>query len=252
MATAIRLMVILAIWCAGNISSDAELAEEVDGPEYSKESGVTIELTRLEVTESFLALSYKIRNGSSHDVWICSRVSSTTFELFLTHDKQTLLIRRRLDVPTKRIWHRPPSPGTYTRLRPGAEQTESLQIDLPATTHFEYIDLDVQEVAWTPRRLALEIGYYDTDLPALIGGIFAIADKFSLEGWSLYPEIRETYFRGLGVRGALADFYDINKDPDGTGCVHIGYSYQALTGEKVLRMEVNGVAIPYKGRIESE
>jgi hypothetical protein len=197
-------------------------------------------------------LTYTIGNNSDHDVWVCTEVSSIPFELYLTHDRETLLIRKRLDVPTKGVWRRPPAPGTYLRIEPGAAKSEAIQIDLPAKTRSVYADIATKGVAQIVRRLAVEVGYYDTDLPALVRGIFAIADTFGLEGWTLYPDIRRIYFRGLGVRGALSAFYDMNKDPDNEGRVRIEYSHQALTGEKVLRMEINGIAIPYRGLIEAD
>jgi hypothetical protein len=233
------------------MASHAEQAKEVTGPDDGKATVVTIELTKLEVTDFSLGLTYTIRNSSDHDVWVCSEVSSIPFEVYLTHDKQTLLIRKRLDVPCGKIWHRPPAAGTYIRLRPSAAQPESVLIDLPVAPKSVYATVDAAEVAQTVRRLALEIGYYDEDLPALVRSIFEVADKFSPESWDLDPNILKTYFPGLIVRGALSDFDVINKDPYGEGHVYIECSYQAL-GEKVLRMEINGVAIPYRGRIETE
>jgi hypothetical protein len=224
----------------------------VTGPDEGKATAVTIELTKLEVTDSSLELTYTIRNSSDHSVWVCSEVGSMPFEMYLTHDQQTLLLRKRLDVPSTAVWNRPPAAGTYTRLGPGAAQPESMLLDLPVTQKAIYASVTTTEVPQTVRRLALEIGYYDEDLPALVRGIFDVADKFSPESRNLDPNIERTYFRGLAVRRALGAYDIMNQDPYGEGRISIGYSYQALVGEKVLRMEVNGVAIPYRGRIEKE
>jgi len=104
----------------------------------------------------------------------------------------------------------------------------------------------------------LEIGYYNEDLFALARNICAISDQFSAEGWKLYvttsgvdPNMWHTYFRGITARGALADFEMMNKDPAGRGYVYLNYSYEALA-EEILRLDINGVAIPYHGRIERE
>jgi hypothetical protein len=240
-----RLMQVLVICCACSVVSHTERAGGVNGPDNTKETGVTIELTKLEVTGSSVGLSYDIRNGSEHDVWVCSKVSSIPFEAYLTHDEQTLLIRKRLEVPCDKIWRGTPTAGTYIRLSPGAAQPESLRLDLPVTPKSVYATVDAAEVAQTVQRLALEIGYYDGDLPALVRSIFEVADKFSPESWNLDPNLREVYFRGLAVRSALSGFDVINKDPYGSGRVYVEYSHRALTGERVLRMEINGVAIPY-------
>jgi len=238
MKTAARLAGIVAVCCLCNMVSHAQEADEASGPGHSERASVTIELTRFEVSDSCLALDYRIKNGSDHDVWVCSRPSSIPFEMYLTQDKQSLLIRKRLDVPTTVIWHRPPAPGTYVRLNAGADQRESLLIDLPVEPVTVYASGGT-ESASTVTRLAVEIGFYDEDLPALIDNIIAVADMFRVTSWDVPWEILDTYFRGLRVPRLL------NADPYGQGYVHIEYNGQALTGEKVLRMEINGVSIPY-------
>lgn len=247
---------ILGVCCLCNIASHAQRVGALNGPNDSKGQAVTMELRKLEITDASLGLSYTIKNESDHEVWICSEVCVTSipYEMYLTHDQQTLLIRRRLEVPTFKVWARPPAPGKYTRLRPGAVQPESLLIDLPARPTFLYAPQTTEVVAQTVRRVVLEIGYFDEDLPALLRSIRAVGDQFSNEGWKLYtarlnPDMWQTYFRGLRAHTAAGDFGIINKDPESKGYAYLNYSYQALI-EKVLRMEINGVGIPYKGRIE--
>lgn len=248
----IRIMEMLAICTMCDMACHAGQADDVNSPVDGREAAVTIELTKLEVTDTSLEFSYKIRNHSGHDVWVCSEVSSAPFEVFLTHDTQTLLIRKRLDVPCNAIWARPPAPGKYICLGPAEDRQDTLRIDLPVMPRFMYASQGMEVVTCTVRRLLLEIGYYDEDLPALIRRILEVADQFNAQAWSLHPDVRETYFRGLSVRSALLGFDLIDKDPYAEGYVYIYYSRQALTGEKTLRMEINGIAIPYSGPIESE
>jgi hypothetical protein len=243
MDAARRILKVLAICCLCNMASHAQPADPADGLDASKGLTVTIELMKLEVTDSSLGLTYAIRNGSDHDVWVCTDVSSVPFEVYLTNDGQTLLIRKRLDVPTTVVWHRPPPAGTYRRLSPGTARAESLLLDLPVAQKTVYASPTAAEPFQTVRHLTLEIGYYDEDLPALVRSIFDMAEKFNLESGTPDPNMERTYFRGLAVRRALASYGTINDDPDGTGYVRIDYSYQALTGEKVLRMEISGVGI---------
>ena len=245
MGTSMGIMAMVLLCCVCNMGSDAEQGGQVNGQDTMSETGVTIELTKLEVTDSSLQLSYEITNSSDHDVWVCSRVSSIPYEAFLVHDTQTLLIRKRLDVPSMAVWTRPPAAGTYVCVEPGVALPESLSLDLPVIRRFVYANVGATEVPQTVRRLALEIGYYDEDLPGLVRSIFDVADKFSPESWNLDPNTEGTYFRGLAVRRALADYDIINKDPYGEGRVYIHYSYQALTGEKLLRIEIDGVSIRY-------
>jgi hypothetical protein len=254
MNTTTKIMSILALWCGCATVTHAGEAGYVSDPNdgNSSKGAVTVELTKLEVTDSALALTYSVRNGLNRDIWVCSEVSSIPFEVFLRHDKQTLLIRKRVDVPSNITWRRPPTPGTYVRLSPGDSRPESLRIDLPVCPQFVYTNHDQTTVAQTLRRLTLEIGYYDEDLPALVRSIFEVADRFSPGVSTPDPNMLNTYFRGLAVRGALSGFDVINKEPYNQGQVYIDYSYQALTGEKVLRMEINGLAIPYNGDAERE
>ncbi len=205
----------------------------------------------LAVNASTLTLSYNIINGTGRDAWVCSSsASSQPFEVFLTSDKHTLLIRKRLDVPSTAMW-RPPGPvGTYVRIAPGASLADSVRIVVPVSSRFLYASPDTTELAQTVTRLALEIGYYDGDLPAVIRSIIAVAEKSGLTPLDVPPGLLDTYFRGLRVRAVLGFFDRENKDPYGQGRISISYSGQALTDEKVLRVNVNDVSIPYKGYSE--
>jgi hypothetical protein len=218
-----------------------------NGPDMIRDAAVAVEITKLDLNESRLSLSYSIKNGTSRDAWICSEVGSIPFEVFLTSDKQTLVIRKRLDVPCSRRWRGLAPVGAYVRVAPGASLVESAEIALPVSPAVLYASGYATESTQPVRHLALEIGYYDEDLPALIHSIFAVADKSGLTSLDVPADILDTYFRGLRVRGVLGGFDDMNKDPYGQGCVRIVYSDQALTGEKVLRLDVNDVSIPYKG-----
>lgn len=245
MKTVERIAKLLVICCACTVLSPAENTE---GPDMREPAGVTIEITELDVNDSTLTLSYNITNGTARDAWVCSSIGfSEPFEVFLTPDKQTLLIRKRLDVPTTAMW-RPPGPvGTYVRIAPGASFADLMRIAVPVNPRFLYASPDRTELAQTVTGLALEIGYYDADLPLMIRSIIAAAEKSGLTVLDVPGSLLDTYFRGLRVRGALGDFDRVNEDPYGQGSVLVRYSGQALTDEKVLRVDVNDVSIPYEG-----
>lgn len=237
---------LLAICCVCTVLSPAENTE---GPDMSEPAGVTMEITELDISDSTLTLYYSITNGTDRDAWVCSSIAASPepFEVFLTPDKQTLLIRKRLDVPATAIW-RPPGPvGTYVRIAPGTSLADSVQIAVPVNPRFLYASSDKTELAQTVTGLALEIGYYDGDLPGIIREIIAVAEKSGLTVSDVPGSLLDTYFRGLRVRGIFGDFDRMNEDPYGQGCVLIRYSRQALTDEKVLRVDVNNVSIPYEG-----
>jgi hypothetical protein len=248
-----RILKVLAVCCLCNMASHAQPAGTGSSPELSQASGVTMEITELDVNDSTLTLSYNIVNGTDRDAWVCSSSASfEPFEVFLTSEKQTLLIRKRLDVPSTAMW-RPPGPvGTYVRIAPGASLADSVRIAVPVSPRFLYASRDTTALARTVTRLALEIGYYDADLPLIIRNIIAVADKSGLAIHDVPWGILDTYFRGVRVRAVLGDFDSVNKDPYGQGRVSIRYSGQALTDEKVLRVDVNNVSIPYKGYSEQE
>jgi hypothetical protein len=251
MDAARRILKLLAVCCLCNMASHAQPAGPVNAPEPSKSPPVTMELTGLEVTDSTLTLGYKIINGTDYDAWVYSSIaSSKPFEVFLTPDKQTLLIRKRLDVPTT-VMARPSFPvGTYVRIAPGASLADSVRIAVPVSPVFLYASQDTTELAQTVTGLALEIGYYNADLPGIIQDIIALAGKSGLTILDVPGGLVDTYFRGLRVRVSLGDFDQVNKDPYGQGRISIAYSGQALTDEEVLRVHVNNVAIPYKGHSE--
>jgi len=123
------LILTLILWISLTMCPQVEC-----GQNGKEEAGVTIELTKLDVNDTTLDLSYKIKNNSDHEVWICDDVdfylTSIDFEVYLSEDEQTLLIRRRFDVPTIVYWPIWPY-GRYVLLRSGQERTESLSLDVP-------------------------------------------------------------------------------------------------------------------------
>ena len=236
---------------AGSIK--AEDANDLDG---QQEPAVTIALTRLDVNDTNLELRYKIKNNTDHDVWVCDSIDTRrtfNFEVFLAEDAETLVIRRRLDVPTSAIWRVRPV-GEYILLRQGESRPESLALSLPIQPTFAYASKGPTEVTEFIKCIVLEIGFYDEDLPAMIRSILQAAENFIGTTSGVDSAIIKDYFRGLLVKsslGTLESFNTVNKDPYGEGNILITYSYQALTGEKVLSIKLDGVSIPYQGRVQS-
>jgi hypothetical protein len=100
------------------------------------------------------------------------------------------------------------------------------------------------------RRLVLEIGFYDEDLPKLIRDILEIAEKLNCLEYSEHTtDLFMYYFKGAWIAqlfGGLTGFEE-NRYKEGNEEINIPYTRQQLSGEQVLRIEVDGVNIPYLG-----
>jgi hypothetical protein len=165
----------------------------------------------LDVNDQTLELRYKVKNDSDHDIWVCDSVGfiEDEFEVFM-EDDQTLLVRKRLDVPTFVVYYIWPE-GQYSRLRAGEERVKSLSINLPVHHHWMFMPrLEKQGVIYA-RRLVLEIGYHTKDLAQII----------------------------LDLKGS-------GDDPNKYNKAIISYLHSANEGEHVLRITVDGLLIPYE------
>ncbi len=230
-------------------------AESGDDPNNLEDKVVTIELTKLDVNDTTLELSYRIKNNTVHDVWICDDVAfyltSLDFEVFLSEDVQTLLIRRRLDVPTNVEWAINPR-GHYVLLRSGQERTESLSLEVPVISQRVFVFPSKRVTSDHAKRLVLEIGFYNEDLPGTIREILETAEKLNctrLEYSEYHTDLFQRYFKGIWIAhqlfGGLSGFEE-HTYKEGSEEIIIPYSWQRFGGEQVLRIDVDGVYIPYE------
>ena len=227
-------------------------AESGDDTNNTEEKIPTIELTKLDMNNTTLELCYKIKNRTEHNVWICDDIhvfAKLDFEVYMSEDEQSLLIRRRLDVPTAWQWAACPY-GRYVLLRPDQERTESLSLALPAQPCrlFEGVRPNDDHA----RCLVLEIGFYNEDLPRMIRDILEIAEKLNcarLEYHEYLTDLFMRYFKGIWIAhqlfGGLSVFEDLTYK-EGNEEIEIPYTWQRFGGEQVLRMQVDGVHIPYE------
>ena len=229
-------------------------ADSGDDPNKEEKKVVTIELTKLDVNDTTLELSYKIKNNTDHDVWICDDAYANTalldFEVYLSEDEQTLLIRRRHDVPTDMVWGAWPY-ARYVLLRSGQDRTESLSLDVPVRPCCVFA---IPEAASDHARcLVLEIGFYNEDLPGMIREILEMIEKLNCarpEPSEYGTAFFQRYFKGIWIAhqvfvGGLSGFEKYTYK-EGSEEITIPYTRQNLIGEQVLRIEVNGVHIPYE------
>ncbi len=219
-----------------------------------EESVVSMELTHFEITDANLELGWNIKNNTDHDVWVCDTINAYNpsykqFEVYMPEDEQTLLIRRRLDVPTVLVWAVHPQ-GRYVLLRSGQEQNESLSLDVPVKHQHGFSS--GRTMSDHARRLVLEIGFYNEDLPGMIRDIIEIEEKLNCV--QLQPVEYENplfiyFFKGIWIAhkfyAGLSNFEE-HVYQEGNEEITIPYTWQNLGSEQVLRIEVDGVSIPYE------
>ena len=221
-----------------------------------------IVVTTLDVNDQTLEVGLKIINNTNHDVWVCNGYdrddgSIRYFDRFMATDDKTLVLRRRYNLPSAGIVERFPSPFHYPRLRPGQEKVESHSFTLPVTSsspvfHTSAGGLHVESA----QRLAIEIGFYDEDLRALILNVVEIAESLRCDdsalrnvqlgksAWLYYRFFGGFKIAGLFKTGDITYFRDsVTSDGDE---ILTPPMQQSLNGEQVLRIEVENRSIPFR------
>ena len=210
-----------------------------------KTNAPTIAVTNLDINDKTLRLSYEIRNDSTQDVWILAGTTSSSVDatVFMDKDGRTLIIRNRLDVPSRvfaELFY-----GRYVRLLAGKIQTESVSINVPIhPQHGLGSGLQPRDLV-NATRLAIEIGYYSGDLLGMISNILEKAEKISDEIGDDADDLRyiKTIFGGFLYFNKCQEILT-QRDEE----ILIPYTHQALKGEKILCATVNGLRIPYEGK----
>jgi len=219
-----------------------------DSTEQNDAEPVMIVLTKLEVTDKTLELGYKIKNTSDHDVWVCDSLNlccEGNFEVFLGQDGQTLMLRRRLDLTPEPgiIWVAIPI-GRYIRFGPGQERAESFSLDVPVEPQTMFVN--ERGNAEYARRLVMEIGFYNEDLPKMVRSILEVAERLGC-GYvdpEYKSDIVRRYFKGLLIKNQYRglsyfdQYYGTSIDKFET--VYTGGNL----GEQVARIAVENLYIP--------
>ena len=254
---ALSLILTLTVWIS--LVRCPEAAHGQDGGDLADQNDmdtVMIALTKLDVNDQNLKLSYEIRNDSNHDIWICEDLNddnsdSEPYEVFFAKDGQTLVIRRRLDVEAE-IEMYIPITSRYVRLRPGENWIESISLLLPVQHILGYAS-PRREKGLYATQLVIEIGYYTGDLPGMVRDILDVAEKLDWQRFDQYgcdPDILRNYFSGMRIAahfGGLSIFYETNNDLSKE--IRIPYTERLLKGEQILRITAGDVLIPYSGEI---
>jgi hypothetical protein len=250
MNTHVRIVLMLVLCAFLTDGTTAEKSTGVVG--NTRGHDMTIVLTKLEVSEKALLLCFDIRGNSEKDVWYCDTVNvfaEPPFEVFLDEDGQTLLLRRRLDVPAERTLYAAP-PGKYVRLAPGETHHQAVSLDLPVRARRLFSGGQIHGIQY-PTRLALEVGFYAGDLPGMVRTILSDAQRLRSNDASISEcneAIVQSYFGGFLVErhlGGLRGFSERNQGSDLSREVIIPYTFRDLKGERCAKLVVDGISIPY-------
>ena len=235
-----------------------EEPEDVITPE--EDTIVKVVLTKLDVNDQTIEVGLKIINNTDHDVWVCNGYeraggSIRYFERFMGKDDKTLVLRRRYNLMLTWLEREDiPRNFRYLRLRPGEEKAESHSFTLPVTPLSVFL-LSPKGNAESAQRMAIEIGFYDEDLRALILGVVDMAERMGCDD-SAISAVRlsgpqSLYFRFFGgfqiarlfTTENITYFRDsVTSDGDE---ILMPPMDQSLNGEQVLRIEVDNLPISY-------
>jgi len=210
-----------------------------------KAGAPTIDVKSLNIGDNTLKLSYEIKNDSEHDIWICEDIDAGyahQFEASMAEDGQTLLVRKRLDVP---LWACRNLPnGRYVRLRPGQIRMESLTMPLPVCPQFVFFGAPKpREGTEYAKHLTLEIGFFSGNLYEMVSGVVQEAERLPQTEQG-DPTKAHTFIGGPLHFTRLNEWV---RDRDNE--VMVTYSHQTLKGEQVLRTTIDDQLIPYEHRI---
>ena len=220
-------------------------------------------LMKLDVNDQTLEVGLKIINNTGHDVWVCNGYnrgeSIRYFERYMDKDYKTLVLRRRYNLSSEGIIvERYPSPFRYLRLRPGQEKVESHSFTLPVTSiNLFHAPGEGRLNVESAQRLAIEIGFYDEDLRALILGVVEIAERLGCDESAIRNvessdasamRLYYRFFGGLNIAGLFTtdsiSWFRNSVKSDGDEIL-MPTMHQSLNGEQVLRIEVDNLPIPF-------
>jgi len=253
------ISLVMAVALCVVLAGTTQAKEGTDVLDGLEDATVKIALTKFDLGDAALQLSWKITNDTDRDVWVCTGVSlagKSGIDRLSDKDGRTLLLRRQFELPKGTGWEHVHK-GEYTRLHPGQENAESYSLALPVflSSEFGYSYPHGESAD----RLALEIGYYDEDLPRLILHVAEVAQKLGCDlsgsslDWTGDLAIADRFFGGWSIARIFNgdSFFRnaVESDADKLVFPHLG---QVFRGEKVVRVTIDGVSLPYEGGIWPE
>lgn len=204
----------------------------------------TIYVTKLDITDKALSLVYEIKNDTEDDAWILVgwyRVSDNTFGMGvgvqISEDGHTLTIGARFKGTTPGMGFQPVE-GRFVRLRPGDSQTESIFMRLPAYLGPQSEHAGRQEQAIKhATRLAIELGYYQGNLPERILKTLKPPENVLPENPNYTPVSPNAFSMGNESLNSRDDELLIYED--------ISSEFKSEE-EQVIRTVIENLSIPYE------
>ncbi len=256
-----KLMSLLMVMLLCVVLAQYPRAESADVAIAKEDPIVKIVVTTLDVNGQTLEVGLKIINNTNHDVWVCNGYDRDDgiryFDRFMATDDKTLVLRRRYNLLSAALVERFPSPFRYLRLRPGQEKVESHSFILPVTSTSPVFHTSVGgRNVDSAQRLAIEIGFYDEDLRALILGVVDMAERIGYDDSALSAVTSSgplsLYYRFFGgfkiarlFKTENITYFRDSVTSDGDEIL-TPPMHQSLNGEQVLRVEVDNLSIPFK------
>ncbi len=173
---------------------------------WSDPNGVTMTIVESKVTEETLDVRYRIINGLQRDIWICESMfaspigGGTDYEVYLSEDEESLVVRRRLNVPGIGREFVVPPVATYLRLSGGQQRLESIILPLPVRPVMLFYPRRSLNVA-SVTHLRMEIGYHESTLPeeivkrqAIPPNVYALTTDRARVLMCPYPDLRYTEY----------------------------------------------------------
>jgi hypothetical protein len=213
---------------------------------------LTINITKIDISDTALNLTWEIRNDSSRDGWILagwgkynSRFGTgMSAGMSISEDGSTITISARSNVQEKSVSSTPssiePVYAKFVRLYPGESQTESFFARIPVylspfTEHAKRGEQGVQNAT----RLAIELGYYSRNLPERILKTLKPAENI------LHKETMNYHITPDGFSGLNECL--ISRDEE----LLVSEGFRELKGEseKTLSTVIENLNIPYKEKI---
>ena len=205
-----------------------------------RKSTTTLNITQVKSVTDSIKFEWIIKNTSKQDIWICEDIIAFyegDLEVLVREEEQTLLIRRRLNVPTTIYFDEIPI-GRYVLISSGETLEEEISLHLPIKSSpvLESINLSDTPKLVTLKKVRLEIGFFNEPLRNLVDKEIAKVLNNPIEETGDYTEDENS----LMERDNALALEVVNRNSD-KNVVFIPLVWSALDKEQMLATEIEGL-----------